>query len=329
MLVLNCIIQVGDLVFDFANEIEVKDNWKDKTNTAVIKVAKKVLVQNNGVAKGELGEVIKTGDAVKIYCGYDGKYKLEFIGYVSESLKLTVPLEIKCEDEMYQLKRRSLKPKTLLKAKVSDLIKYIAPDYKSELLDSELGTFIIRNETPAQVLKRLQEESGLYSFFKIGKNNEPVLVVGKPYLWGISEQAPELPEVIYHLQYNVVENDLQWKKKEDMRIKIKAVSILANNKRLNSVFEGDSDGETRSLTYYNLSQAQLESNAKADYNKIKQDSYSGDVTGFGLPHTRAGQIARIVDTEYVKRDEKYFIDEVTVVFGVNGFRRKNTIGFKA
>ncbi len=339
--ILTCKLVIGDVAVNFAksiemdstNAIEIEDTWQKMTNTAKVTIAKRIsVIGGDDFRNRSIADAIKVGDKVIVSLGYNGKLNEEFVGYVARSPKLTIPLEIECEDEMWQLKRKSVASKTIKNCKVSDLVKYIAPGYEYEVLDSELGTFPIGlrgPETAAQVLFRLEKESGLRSFFRTGTDGQQVLVVGKPFLWGVSEEAPDLPEVVYHLEENVIGHNLQYLKAEDRRIKIDAVSIKQDNKRLKAKFIGDEDGQTRSLHYYNISQEQLEKNAREDYNLFKQDGLEGDITAYGEPFTQSGQVARVVGEFYEKIDQKYFIDSVKKRFDVNGFRRINKIGFKA
>lgn len=330
LLELSCLITIGSLQLNFVHELEINSGWAERTDTAVIRLPKLVRIKQGDIQTQTIDQVIKAGDRVEILLGYNGQLKREFSGYVATGPAPRLPLEINCEDEMYQLKRRALMSKTFASATVKQLVDYIAPGYKNEVLNSQLGKFVIGAsgaETAAQVLARLESEAGLRSFFKYDINGEPVLVVGKPHLWGISEQAPNLPEVIYHLQKNVVDNSLRYVKAEDRRIKVDARLLQEDGKFKRAKFTGDVDGEVRTLHYYNITEAELEKNARADYLRFKRDGFDGDITGFGLPYTESGQVVRIVDDQYERRDQRFFIDKVKVTFGQSGFRRINTIGF--
>lgn len=330
LLELSCLITIGELKLNFVHELEINSGWTERTDTAVIRLPKLVRIKQGDLRDTTIDRVIKVGDRVEIMLGYNGQLKREFLGYVATAPAPKLPLEINCEDEMFQLKRKALISKTFVSATVSDVISYIAPGYKTSVLNSQLGKFVIGasgSETAAQVLSRLESEAGLRSFFKIDKVGDPVLVVGKPHLWGLDEQAPELPEVIYHLQRNVVDNSLRYVKAEDRRIRVDARLLNGNGTYKRARFTGDVDGEVRTLHYYNISEAELEKNARADYLRFKRDGFDGDIIGFGIPYTEAGQVVQIVDDQYERRNSKFFIDKVKVTFGQSGFRRINTIGF--
>ena len=102
--VMNSHIEIGTFVFrDRINSVTTKSSWKALADTASIK-----LPNLKRLADGKRAEdLIHVGDTVVIKLGYDGKLQNEFTGYVS-SIKPTIPLEIICEDEMWQLKRRTV-----------------------------------------------------------------------------------------------------------------------------------------------------------------------------------------------------------------------------
>ena len=54
----------------------------------------------------DLKELLSAGDQVKIELGYDSNLYTEFEGYIS-LIGWGVPVTIRCEDEMYNLKRKT------------------------------------------------------------------------------------------------------------------------------------------------------------------------------------------------------------------------------
>lgn len=327
---LTCAIKIGSVELDFVHEVEITSGWTERTDIAIIRLAKSVFIKKGDLQRQTIDKVIKAGDKVEIRLGYDNNLKLEFKGYVATSPAPKIPLEIYCEDEMYMLKRKAVGTKTFVNADVTTILRHIAPEYTSDVLNSRLGTFIIGKngiETAAQVLERLESEAGLRSFFRLSQNGSPVLVVGKPHLWGVTEDKPELGEVTYHLQKNVVDNSLKYVSADDRRIRVDARLVKEDGSTVKAKFSGDVDGEVRTLHYYGITEDQLEKNARADYLRFKRDGFDGDITGFGIPWTQSGQVVRIIDEMYEQRDRRFFIDKVKVTFGQSGFRRANTIGF--
>ena len=328
MFVLCCTVQIGNISFDAAHEIEIMSDWREMTDKATIKIAKRIFVKGADLINKPIGTLIKAGDPVVIKLGYDGNLKTEFVGYVARSPLPTAPLEIQCEDEMWKLKRLTVLTKTFASGTVKDLIKYIAPGYKSEVLDSTLGpNYLVKTGTAAGALIELERVFGLKSFFRM-VNEQPVLIVGKPY--GSDDLLTEKPEV-YHLQKNVKENSLQYKTADDIRIRIKAISKIIDGKD-HKVEVGDPDGDVRTLHYYGLTLAEITKKANAALKTFKVDGYQGEIAGFGLPNKiRHGMQVEIIDESYENRTDevKYHVDAVQCRWGVNGYEIFATIGWKA
>jgi hypothetical protein len=312
----------------FANEVEIRSDWREMTDTATIKIAKKILVRGLDLEEKNIIDVIKTGDRVEIRIGYDGNNITRFKGYVARSVMPTMPLMIQCEDEMWNLKRMPVQTRTFANHKLEDVIKYACPGYKYDLLNTSLGTnYVVRTGTAAGTLMDIEKTFGLKSFFRM-VNGEPVLVVGKPY--GSADLLTAAP-VKYHFQKNVKENSLQYMRADDVRIKVRAICKVVKGKDL-KVEVGDPDGGIRTVHYMNVSEATLRKNAEADLKKFKVDGYSGDIVGFGLPKgVLHGLIAELIDEQYELRgaSDRYHIDAVTDNFGTNGYEVTATIGWRA
>lgn len=330
MLTLSCYIEIttakGIIQLNQVHNVNIQTSVTEATDTASISIAKKILIkQKDEWATKPIGEVIKAADKVKIQLGYDGKLTTEFIGYV-KSVSPKVPLEIECEDSMYLLKRSPVNPKHFKNGKLSDVIKYIAPGYKYDILDTELGKdFIITDQenTATKVLAMIEEVFGLKSFFKLDIDT-PILIVGKPYLSELSSTP-----VKYELNRNVISNDLELQRAEDVELKVEVKSRQANGKYLTAKFKGDTEGDTKSLSIPGLSQNELENIAKRLYSGSKQDRFDGSITTFGIPAVKKGYAVEISTKDYEITKTVNFVDEVAIDFGINGFRRTIKIGQKA
>lgn len=301
------------LVFDYVTEVEIKSSWKNLTDTAIIRLPRKLKLNNELIQ-----DVIKKGHQVTIMLGYRPDLFVEFTGYVS-GIKTTIPVEIMCEDEMWKWKQVSI-TKSWTSVTLKELVTYLSLQvgFKGAqvVLDADLGAFIIDNASAAKVLKELKSTYGIISYFRNG-----VLNVGFAY--------PTTYETVnYHFQKNVIDNSLEYLTKDDAKIKVKAISISPDNVKT-EVEMGDEDGEQRTLHFYNLSAKELKARATAEMNKLKVDGYRGGIVSFGQPFAKHGDVANILDKLYPERAGKYFIDEANLVFGVGGFRREIQIGVKA
>jgi hypothetical protein len=338
LLVFGSLIKIGSLTLDFFSELEIRSDWRLMTDTATIKIPKKVFIRGADLQHQKIADVIKTGDKVVIQLGYNGNLRTEFVGYVGRSPKPSIPIEITCEDEMFKLKRKTINQKVFDNGKVSDLVKYIAPEYEAEVFDSELGTnYSCLNAavgTPAQALKQLEDVFGLKSFFRLvpdasSENGvKQILVVGRPYS---TTDLNSAPVVTYELRDNTKADSLEYQFAEDRLLQVRGICKVDNGSDLKFDYPADfTEGDTVTVDYYGISQAELERQVKADYIKLKADRYRGDITGFGIPFTRHGMAVNVVDSWYEKRGNVlYFIDSVINKVTVQaGWQRINTLGYK-
>ena len=83
--------------FDKVAEVEITRDTDTLTDTCVLKLPKKVRWQN------EERIPIKRGDEVTVWLGYDDELELAFRGFVT-TIGLKTPIEIHCEDYMFQLR---------------------------------------------------------------------------------------------------------------------------------------------------------------------------------------------------------------------------------
>lgn len=312
-------ITIGTFLFTYVNEVEIESSWQSMTDKATIK-----LPRNLKLKFDNLRDIIRQGDIVQIKLGYDNNLIEEFRGYVT-AVKPTIPLEIECEDGFYMLKRIQVKPKSWRQVDLNDVVKYICPGVKHKTLPAELGAFRIDQDTntAAKVLAKIKEAYGLYSFFRKG-----VLIIGLEY-------DPETQqEAVFNLQKNVPENgisDLEFLRKEDVKIKVKAISMTPDNKERTIILgDKDSDAEERTLHCgYNMTKEALKKFAEQQMSRLKYDGYRGGFTAFGIPVVRHGDIADIINEEYPEQDGKYHIMSTVKTFGQGGYRQKIKLDNKA
>lgn len=314
-------ITIGALTFDYVDALKVKRSWRELTDTARIQLPRKLKLKDRLVE-----EVIQTGDVVKIETGWNDQLNTEFEGYVARSPKPGVPVVVECEDEMWRLKRLTLQ-KTFEDANLTDIVNYIATKYQATyntqlnlvVDDIALGEFIVGERAPvngAQVLQYLKKEYGIVSYFR-GK----VLHSGRRYF----ESYSNVTHYFQRLQAGILSDDLEYRKAEDVKIEVKAISKQPDNSTI-EVTVGESGGDTRTMHFYNLPQAELQKRAEEEIDKIKIDGYSGKYTSYVLPYCDHGDTATIVDNVYPEREGTYFIDAVEVECGRGGGRRIVELG---
>lgn len=297
--------------FSYCKEITIKKGWKSLTDTCVITLPRKLKLEGKNLV-----DFLRPGFGVQVYLGYNGRFNLEFSGYIAR-VEPNVPAVLHCEDEMWKLKQTSYKF-SYKSVSLSQLISDIAPNYKTVTVGAELGPFRISNVSAAKVLEELRKNFGFSSWF-VGTT----LYVGLPYSLGRKTKH------LYGFQMNIIDNEkLQYRTKQEAKVKVKAISIFPNNSRIEEKL-GDEQGEEHTLHFYGLQKAELKARALQELDKLKYDGYKGKIRSFGFPFCLHGDIAEISDELYTERTGAYFIDEVEVECGLSGFKRTLTLGGKA
>src|SRR5690606_3795857 len=172
-----CKIKIGKLIFYSFNSVNIKRSWRTLTDTAVITLPKRLHYYEGKKLKPieSIRDRIKTGDKVVIELGYNRVLVKEFEGYVARSPQPTLPVQIECEDEMWQMKRREVSV-SIPDATVEQILRAAAPGYEVNAIDELYGDFSQLQTTPAKVFAELKRTSGIYVFFRNG-----VLTAGKVY----------------------------------------------------------------------------------------------------------------------------------------------------
>lgn len=313
---MNSYIEINNLIFrDRVSSVDISSSRKEVTSSATIKIPR----YSRLLIDGQTEYKIKPGDPVTIRLGYDGEFKFEWSGYVA-SIKPTTPLEIYCEDEMWKLKQEQISH-SWESIKLKDILKFVAPQATINAPDVTLEPFRLDKVTKAQALAKIKEEYGLDVYFR-----------GKTLYCGLS-YGDGRGNMQLHFQKNLPrvsdQSGLIFKRKDDVKIKVKAISILPDNTRV-EVELGDADGEQRTLTFYNIkTKEDLKKLATERINKLKYDGYRGSLNCFGWPVCVHGATAELIDDNYIERNSKVFIDGVKTSYGPSGYRQEIELGRSA
>jgi hypothetical protein len=314
-------IIIKDAIFRRVHDVQIEKSTKTIGATATIKIPATARLERLGefITEVETAKTFDRGDAVLIYAGYNGARRLEFQGYVSR-VKPGIPVEITCEDALFLLRRRNLQA-SFRSITLKSLLEYILQGTFIRINDNVPGItfspFYLRNVSAASALQKLKEEYGLTMYFR----SISELYVGL-------ESAEDATEVKYRIGENVIDNNLTWRDEDDVRLRIKAVHIKKDNTRVEKE-TGDSDGELRTLFFYNLpAGADLETIAKDEMGKYKYTGYEGSLTGFLLPNVEPGNVIALEDRQFDERNGKYLADKVTTSLSTSGARRTVELGLK-
>jgi hypothetical protein len=333
-----------EIKFNFVNSFEIEETYENLTQTAKVIIPRKLKFEGIDLFAGQ-NPLFKRGDSIQINAGYYPRMRKLFTGYISK-VHAKIPIELECEDEMWLLKQYEVsypqktykqtlgkngkplrKPKVYSdKITLNELLSHIlTTDIKCANLDKtnyfqdiNLGQFRMSNATPAQALEVLKENYGLYSYFKEG-----VLYVG------FANNASTTNEVKLYIEKQVINlNDLEWMDENDIRIKVKAVSIQDDNSKI-EVEVGDPDGEQRTIHKHNMNAADLKEVAEAFLTENKYTGFQGDLVTFGEPYATFGDRVNLVSTKLPEQNGVYLISKVKRTLSVGGgFRQIKTLGEK-
>lgn len=258
---------------------------------------------------------VQRGDVVKVWLGYDGDLQLAFVGYVRD-VGFKTPVVITCEDEMFKLKQIEAKKKAYKSVNLETLLKEQGLNYPLRVMgEQNLGQYRVTADTVASLLGHLQE-NGVRSFFRYEDGN-PVLYCGVLF------ERDSRPSQVFATGVNIIDDQsLEQQKAENMRLRIKAVSLMPNNKKIR-VEVGDADGEHRTLHTYNKQEAELKAWAQQEIKRLKRDGLTGSFKTFGY------RLVDKLDAIGIKIDgEKkgvYQVKKNIIKYGTGGFRQEITL----
>jgi hypothetical protein len=326
MFVLNSNITIGDYSFNRVHAVKVKRSIHTLGSTASIKIPATAYFVQEGEPKTavETAKQFKAGDKVEINLAYNEDYQTEFVGFVKR-INYAFPVEVECEDYIYWLKKKDIKtswPKTSLKEVLQFIIADTHDDIKlsGQIPNVEFTEFEI-NSNAADALQKIKDHYGLTIYFE----TDGTLYAGLSYV-------PNKGIIKYQIngdKCNIIKgNQLKYRLADDIRLKVKAVHIKADNTKIEAEL-GDEDGEQRTLFFYDVeNMADLEKLAQQEIDKLKFDGYDGKITTFLQPYAEPGYIADLSDSIYADRSGEYYIESTEVNFNTGGARRIVEIGIK-
>jgi hypothetical protein len=303
-------IQIGKYQFLGVNEVTTESSWELMTDTCKIVIPKKTSWKGQALATGD-NPLLKKGDVVSVKIGYNDRNNKVFEGYLTQ-IHADLPISLDCQDEMWKLKTgaftksyRSVKLSQLL----HDMLTPLSIKFKV-VAEHDLGMFRTKgNSTPAKVLDELRKNYFVKFFFRDG-----ILYAGLAYVAELQR------EHTIRFNRNVVENDLEYIRKDDVKLKIKCVILDAKNKR--EEFEvGDDDGEIRTIHHYNITKSAAKKLVTEEMERLRYDGYRGSLTIFGEPNVKHGDIVRLIDPDHATHKGRYLIKKVSTTFNEHGYRQ--------
>ena len=203
---------------DFVTAVEITRDTEKLTAEAKITLPKKM--KWDGAAEIP----VRRGDSVRISLGYDDNLQLAFVGWVRD-VGFKTPVVITCEDDMFKLKQMPAVKKAYRSVTLETLLKDQGITHRLNIMgEQSLGAYRVTADTVASLLGKLSEQ-GVRSFFRY-EDGEPVLYCGVLF------ERDSTPAQVFKTGLNIIsDQSLQQQKAENMRLRVKAVSLMPNNKK--------------------------------------------------------------------------------------------------
>lgn len=297
--------------FDKVASAEITRDIDTLTDTCVLQLPKKITWQ------GESSNPLKRGDEVTVWLGYDDELQFAFRGFIT-TIGLKTPITINCEDYMFKLKQQAAVKKAYKSATLEQILKDQNLGIKYKVFgEQNIGQYRVTADTVTGLLGHLKDHGGVRSFIRI-ENDEPVLYCGVLF------EHDKTHKQVFATGVNLIDDSqLKVQNAEDVKIKVKAVSLMPNNKKIR-VEVGDTDGERRTLHAYNKTEAELKAWAEQELKRLKRDGLTGSFATFGA------ELVDKLDNVGIKIDGErkgvYQTQKNVIKYSPSGFRQEITIG---
>ena len=270
--------------------------------------------------KGETSNPIKRGDKISVWLGYDDNLQLAFTGYVLRK-GFKAPIEIFCEDEMFMLKQTPCVKKSYKNVDIHTLLKEQGLPYDIKVLgEQNIGQYRVNFENVAELLAHLKENN-IRTFFRL-EDGKPVLYCGVLF-----DHGNEMRQGFATGGNIISDSSLDEQRAEDVKIKLRVVSLQPDNKKKIKVEIGDPDGEKRTLHCYGKTEAEAKAWGEQELERLKRDGLTGSFQTFGHVLLDVLDVIGIkIDGE---RKGKYQVHKNTITYGSSGFRQDITLGARA
>ncbi len=361
-------------VFNFVNSNNGASTWENLTDTYNIVLPRRIYFKDTSNNKTitwdntpvygnpDVQPLILRGDKVKVEQGYS-YYKptqnggfdranivvqkvLRFEGFIVK-IKNKTPIELECKDNMFCLQQTVVQNKewnvdgkkytleTMLKEMMAKSTYPGVKDFtiKTDNYKHTIQKFYTQGYTMGQVLDDLRKNYHLESFFR-----------GNELRCGVIRYYPEDRIThTFHFQRNIVEDNLDYQRADDMRIgilaksinKIELVSTNAAGKKKTKHVElkvtvGDPDGEIRTLFFWGVqTEAELKKVAEKKLPFLKYEGFRGSFTTFSLPKVKHGDAVQLIDEVLPERKGTYLVKSVEDICTTDGgFRQKITLDIR-
>lgn len=303
--------------FRTVSSCQIIEDTTTLTDTCELELPKNIKWQNAILKNGK--PPIKRGDKITVKLGYDDDLKVRFTGFI-RSVDAHTLVKIKCEDGMFLLKNQKVKPKAFTNASLDEIMKHLLRDtgVRYELMDNSIkvGHWRLTHHTVSEELQELREKQMLSSYFRrIG--DESVLYIGLAY------PLDNRKKVKFMTGMNIIDEDFEYRDKEDIRVRCEAQSFNAKHKKITYEF-GDKDGDLIKIRMDGLTENELKKYAEQAVERYKQSGFKGSFTTFGVPEVNKCDMVEIHASD--GNSGVYLVKKNEIEFGMNGYRQKIELG---
>lgn len=325
-----CKINIGDNEFDFVTGCDLDSSWKEYTDKGRLTIPHRLKENGKVIFIGE-DNFFNKGDSMTLSAGYYPKITKIFDGYVSKIIP-SIPVTIEFEDAAYLLKQTNLTlsfesvtlselMEAVLKEAIEKSTGYVKEGLKLielDVVDAALGAFRLTNVNITNILEELKKTYALTSYFR-----------GHTLHVGLAYTIEDRTRHVFRFQEDIIDDgaNLEYLKEDDVLFKVKAVSMLENNKKI-EIEVGDPNGEQRTITKYNLNEKDLREAAEREAENLRYEGFRGSIQVFFDPVVFHGDEIEIIDSLRPERNGVYLAESVAYTFGINGYFQEINLGAK-
>lgn len=304
-------------LFNAVADCNIVEDVSTLTDTCEIQLPKKIKWQEAVAKNGK--PPIKRGDKITIKLGYDGDLQTRFTGFI-RSVDAKVPITIKCEDGMFVLKSHKVKPKAFKNASLHEIVSYLleGTSIQFQLMDKDIkvGNWRLTKTHASEELQELKEKMMLSSYFR-RINGESILYIGLAY------PLDNRKKVKFMHGKNIIDENFEYRDKEDIRVRCEAQSFNAKNKKVTYEY-GDKDGDVIKIRIDGLTENELKKYAIEAVERYKQSGFKGSFETFGQPEVSKCDMVEIHASD--GNSGVYLVKKLEIEFGTNGYRQKIELG---
>lgn len=304
-------------LFNAVADCNIVEDVSTLTDTCEIQLPKKIKWQEAVIKNGK--PPIKRGDKITIKLGYDGDLQTRFTGFI-RSVDAKVPITIKCEDGMFVLKSHKVKPKAFKNASLHEIMSYLleGTSIQFQLMDKNIkvGNWRLTKTHASEELQELKEKMMLSSYFR-RINGESILYIGLAY------PLDNRKKVKFMHGKNIIDENFEYRDKEDIRVRCEAQSFNAKNKKVTYEY-GDKDGDVIKIRIDGLTENELKKYAIEAVERYKQSGFKGSFETFGQPEVSKCDMVEIHASD--GNSGVYLVKKLEIEFGTNGYRQKIELG---